>query len=449
MEFHTKIHTTPEATPEAGSVARWNKQFRFSGRTWTIIKRKDAEAAPYWLDVRIHGRRIKRSLETNVAKVAQARAIQHYLQPALAGRWDEIEADAARGRAVASLGEVCARYLGCPLVRAGARARRENVNALRRIVRAGLGLGDQSEVDGRPVSVLSRGLVRAYQAGRLALAGEDRLARDRQAITANSTLRQARSVFGTRVMALEVYEGLELGDLSGFMRAPKLDELKRDHYELPPAEDVARLLADLETLAKERPELWLVAVMAMQTGLRRSELVAARWRWIEPNAVRVRFEPDFVPKGKKERLVPVDAGVLAQVRRVAVEQGWPVGDGDFILPGASLSARMELFRELGAWMKGHGWTRRQKAHELRKIYASVITASAGAYVAKVALGHQDIRTTERYAARPAIQPVDVAAALQALRPAAPATPQVVALPAPTPGRRGAAGYLGVEALEPL
>jgi integrase len=47
-------------------------------------------------------------------------------------------------------------------------------------------------------------------------------------------------------------------------------------------------------------------------------------------------------------------------------------------------------------MRSHGWTRRQKGHELRKIFATRVNMFNNTIDVMQALGHKDIKTTKRY-----------------------------------------------------
>ena len=63
-------------------------------------------------------------------------------------------------------------------------------------------------------------------------------------------------------------------------------------------------------------------------------------------------------------------------------------------------------------MRSLGWDRKRKAHELRAEFGSAMVEANDAYSAQLALGHQDLKTTARYAARPAIRAVDPRSGLE-------------------------------------
>lgn len=367
-----------------------------------------------------NGKRTKLSLNTRDVEVAKTR--RNGLESrAWAEKWDEIEGLKAK-RSIATIGDVLKCYGQARELQLAARTYEDNAWALRYILKRVKGM---EEVDGLPVTMLDGELVRAWQ--RLCLANaplNDKLKADAAAVSCNSVLSQARSVFSKEAYARKIYNQLNVPDLLEFRTAPRLEELKRDSY-VKPDDGIIKKMWQAAGLLKsgfdtahgppwKRPMLWLVWWLASQTGLRKGELGAMRARWFVTTPgetlVRTYFEMDFVPKGKRERDVPVVAGVEQEWRRVAAENGWGTEPGDYVFPnveGKSRATLMEdLFKEFGAWMRENGWPRRQKAHELRKIFASDLTEVGDPYDTMRSLGHQDIKTTMKYAARRRVTAVD-------------------------------------------
>jgi hypothetical protein len=358
--------------------------------------------AVWYFKRRVGGRVVFQSLRTGDRQLA-ARKAKLLAADLEAGRWDRVFELRTR-RELATLGEVFTCYLASTDLQIAPHTMRENVNCVRRMVRVGHAV---SEVDALPVSVLSPGLVRQYQQSRLlACAGGDERGRDGVAVSCNSTHAQARSLFSKRAMRRDIYADLSLGEgVRRFCEAEPLSVLPRDNYLAPNGEVVARLWAAQTALRVESPGVWLAFWLAAMTGLRRGEIVAARWRWLSSTQMSVPVEDDFVPKSGRARVVPVIADVEREARAAAVTAGFDTSPEAHILPG-SAAARFNLFRSLGLWMKANGWTRRQKAHELRKVFASALCAMSSPYAAQMALGHSELETTSRYAARPLVAGVD-------------------------------------------
>jgi integrase len=408
-------NTVPAVVKSEGSGASFVYHFEFAGRTWTLDKREAAPAASWRIRFKLDGRNVRKALKTSDVKLAKDRAIKLFIKPAMIGDWSKIfppPKPAEERLRLATLQEIMDCYAASAhlLLDVGAPAVAACIGQLRLVVAEALGI-DREQVGALSSSVLTLDLAvnfqRKFCARREYRGG--RLAENRARVSANSKLRQARAVLSKKARAKRIYEaaGLRLPDLTGFLSCPLLDELKIDNYQLPETEILTGLWRGAASLKETQPAVWMVWHMINATGLRRRELCAMRWRWFGPGLVRTPFEEDFVPKGKRERDIPVRADVEQLAREHAITNGWPCGAADRVLPGTP-TERDGLFRSLAAWMKDNGWTRRQKAHELRKVFASLVCEENDAYSAQLVLGHQQITTTQRYAARPKVTPVSVA-----------------------------------------
>lgn len=386
----------------------------------------------------VNGKEQRISLDT--ADVTLARARRDALAKKMAGSDDKWAAiDGIKGvRGVATIGEVLTRYAASTQLQLAPRTVDDNCWALRHIVRTTGNHQVETDIDTLSAGVLTGALVTSWQQAWLKEAGKDRLKMDSAAVSANSILAQARSVFSKRTTRHNIYAGMVLPDLNGFKNAPRLQELKRDDYHRPDGTLIRKLWTEAAQLRDGKSEfpmpedvtqqsIWLAFYLVSMTGLRRGELMAMRWGWFQKNgedaSVRVKFETDFVPKGKRERVIPIMATVETECRKLALECERTMMPAECVLAG-TVTVKEDIFRALGAWMKWAGWTRRQKAHELRKIFASDFLETADPYDAQLVLGHQDLKTTARYAARRAVAPVDTAARYTSA-PSAPA-------PAPVP-----------------
>jgi len=405
---------------------------KHGGRRFKIYRRAPAGAegspgrdAIWYLRAIVGGRMMHPSLGTNVRKVAEERALRQYILPALAGRWEDVEARNSR-RPVARLEEVFAAYVAlAPVLNRPRRAFENVVLAAKRVVSVADGVV-REDVGELPASVFSEGLVYRFQRAWMArVPAEEVEARNAAAVSANSYVRQARQLFAREVMARAPYAGLVMPELAGFLAARKLREAKRK-ASLPEPAVLAAVLEAAERLRVDRPGLWLLWWLAVQTGLRKGELRAMRWRWFRPGSVRVCFESDFMPKSREEREVPCAEATEREARSVAVALGWPTGPGDRVIA----SGFERLARRFGPWLIAAGWTRRQKLHEMRKVYASVLVRSNDVTAVQAALGHQDVRTTQIYAAAPRAGAVDVVAALAVGKETVPSRPLITLRDAP-------------------
>jgi integrase len=360
------------------------------------------------------------SLNTSDLELAKSRRTV-LIQKAFQERWDEID-NVKTKRNIATIGEIILRYKGATDLQLKQRTMDDNVWALRHVIKRTKGL---ESVDNQPATILDGALVRAWQQeclkGKDGQPLADKLKADSAAVSSNSVLAQARSVFSKRAMARNIYDKMNIPDLEDFLKAPILEELRRDTYTKPDDELLQKIWKEAHKLrdgfegTEKEPKviknsrMWLLFYIVSQTGMRRGEMCSMRYRWFQDQdgeaVVKTCFETDFIPKGKRERNIPVVAGVEQECRRVALEESWSAKPEDYVLPG-NAHEKEELFRAFGKWMTDSGWNRKQKAHELRKVFASDFLESNEPYDAQMALGHQDLKTTSRYAARRKVTAVD-------------------------------------------
>ena len=422
MEETTK-QGPPRRISKAERFEGVKRQFKYLGRTYTLRKRKPERDAVWYLVAEINGRRVSTSMKVNDGAVAEKKAIREIIHPLVTGQpipEDSTVAQRLRPRGLATLGEVFNAFRAASQLRIKDRTMYDYIWSMREVVRTGTGKALKDlEIDGISTSVLERGLVTRFQQGMLRRSGKGELEQNSAAVSANSILAQARSLFGKRALNSEVYGGLKLPDLMGFMIAPKLPVLKQGNYEMPAVAVLNKLQVAAVALRVKDPQLWLAYYLAMQTGLRKGELMALRWGWFADEGVTVRFEEDFIPKGKRERFIPLGKETVQTIRETWVNVQRPTSNVELSDLGKAAMSQVRvlqgnvdlLFRNLGEWMKEHGWSRRMKAHELRKVFASVVTKVNSVYTAQAVLGHQDLKTTARYAATPVPVAVDVAKAL--------------------------------------
>ena len=369
-----------------------------------IIKRGNR----YSFKAVIHGKRIVQSLNTTIREVAvkRARALVRDLEQ---GRFDRVFAVSnIAAQKVATVGEIIERFKAAAEMQTTNRTRRNACSSLCRIVTLGL---PTSDADAQPISVLTADLIFNFQRVVLQAHGPGHLEQDSAGETANSHHRQAASLFSKRALARNIYRGLELGtSYPGFCKAQKLTVLPKDNYQAPDKALVARLWQAAESdLRPNKPKVWVAFWIAAMAGLRKSEILGARWGWFSDDGVVVPLTNNFMAKGKRERLVPVVPLLRQRLLEVFTEQNWPHGPEDPLVLGENAFSRQRAFVELCRWMRSMGWARSQCTHELRKLFATAVCAGADSYTAQLALGHRNIQTTMRYAARPTLKAVDASA----------------------------------------
>lgn len=164
----------------------------------------------------------------------------------------------------------------------------------------------------------------------------------------------------------------------------------------------ALLTAESQRLV-ENAKPWLrdIIEFALQSGLRRSELVHLKWNSVDfdLNVVHVESSEGFHPKSYRPRTLPLTKGmreILLRRYRCAGQLTKNSEDNVFlnslnesIRPDELTKAMARLNRKVG--FKGLGM------HKLRHTFCSKLASKgAGAQIIKSFAGHADIRTTQRY-----------------------------------------------------
>jgi hypothetical protein len=217
----------------------------------------------------------------------------------------------------------------------------------------------------------------------------------RARITCNSLMRQARSLFGTDLLAhvsLHKPDKLPFTGVAFYER-----ESQRYHSTV----DIEQLIQEaLQELPQEQLKIFLLATMA---GLRRNEIDKLEWdafRWADC-AIRITSTEFFRPKTNDSGGdIPIDKELLALFR------GWHAkAKGSFVIeadiqPQADAGythyrAQKEL-DELIVWLRSKGVTAGKPLHELRKEFGSQVCAKYGIYAASRMLRHADIGITAQH-----------------------------------------------------
>lgn len=377
----------------------------------TIFKRyPGAESAYYHKFTHQRRQHMLKLLPTAEESFALAKKMRKAI---LAGRFEALDAVRER-RAHSTLGELFARYQanarGCTGI--SDTTVRNNLSCVRVIFRHVQGGTDPERpgyltddaIAAKSTSELNPALLEKYKAALLSAAGTDRVAQDRSSITANSTIRGARCLFSKK-LPRDFYAGIVLPDLAALRDVRALPEPTKG-YTMPTPEELQRIRAAAPALRQLDTNAYLIYLLGLGAGLRAGEIAACRHHWIESHVVngravdviRVQVETDFRPKGKAERLVPIGADILSEIRAVSPMPAPELVrlNQDYLLSGSMTERTDTAFRRVSAWLRGLGWTRLKKAHEFRKMFGSYVASQAGLRAAQESLGHANASTTDRY-----------------------------------------------------
>jgi integrase len=384
----------------------WTYRFKFEGHRYTLIKRNHSRDGAWWIQCVHAGKRIVRSLDTNIAAAAEQRAIAQFIKPAKAGNWAALQENKLRDDC-ARIGSVLACYQELCVGRTSPLTVRNNLNGFRLVVRRGLGNDGMTDeaVNMLPSSVLTGKLVADFEdwMARQAVAqGRDLEANKR---SVESYLRHARSIFKATAVPRYAEKGIKLADVSGFMtrqveRAAKLVRQAPDDKLLARTFEAAQKLR-----LEDRPAY--VALLLGMCSLRRGEIARAKWSWIVEHAGRhYLLLPAHETKSGAARTVPVDPRVIQELQDYKVQRcvGLDLEEEQFVLPSPRLGRggphcrlrAQNVFKRLNNWMRLQGWTTNHTLHEMRALALGLVRDTYGLDTAQAVAGHSDQRTTQAH-----------------------------------------------------
>jgi len=249
------------------------------------------------------------------------------------------------------------------------------------------------EVDSVLLESISPDDVRAWKRRKLANAGNNALKRQQISISVNSTLRQARSLFGERkvlkflpqIPRPHLFDGVEF--------EPRVS-MKFYGAGIDAPTLLRRALDQLEA---EECKAFLLAIAL---GLRRKEADHLLWTSFDFAAGTVRVQPTehYELKTKESAAVlTLDSEIMVLFK------GWHAqASGPFVLeserpPRGEVSYHYyradETFDSLVAWLREQGIRGDKPFHTLRKLFGSLIAEQHGIHAASSALRHTSIEMT--------------------------------------------------------
>ena len=198
-----------------------------------------------------------------------------------------------------------------------------------------------------------------------------------------ATVNRYRSRLSSMLNVAIMWEYLEVNPVA---RVKRFHEEKLGDRYLEPDEYRALLGACEEPLKS-------LVILAVNTGMRRNELMTLRWDDVDLSAGLITIRPE-ISKTKEGRTVPINEDVRAVLNELQLNQN------DCVVPCDSFPRRQweKAVSDLG-WDKTgiprlHGW----RFHDLRHACASMmVMADVPLYKVGQILGHKDLKTTQRYA----------------------------------------------------
>jgi len=233
---------------------------------------------------------------------------------------------------------------------------------------------------------------------RVRLEGLSNAKRSAAAITANTILRSARQFWSDRM--IQTYDSVP-ECIDGFKKVKPIPVRMPQYTVADKKESMVRIVGRCEKLRTIKPAAYLAYFLSLHAGLRRGELAAARWSWVESNGIRVQQEDDFTPKSGRSRLVPLSEAQVEHIRQFK-------GDGNHIIPGAYTNRYRVAPDIVAKIMREEGIKGSKSLHELRKYYGANVATQIGLFAAQKYLGHSSPEITSRsYADLIEAKPVEI------------------------------------------
>lgn len=252
------------------------------------------------------------------------------------------------------------------------------------------------KVDALPLSILTPEAIKAWRAAYMARRSpSSELERSAATRTLNSIVRNARALFSRDIR--EAVSGI-IGEVSNPFEGIRLKGDKVAPFKSTVTSE-ALLDAAKEELREEKPGQWLVLLLGLLAGLRKSEIDRLTWGQVRAEDGAIRIEPTqwFSPKSdESQRDVPIAETVLSEIL------SHREGSSPFLIPGPeripshpSKYRCARTFNALSNWLRDKGLTSRTPIHELRKMYGSSVNNRYGLLAASRALGHAGVEITAR------------------------------------------------------
>jgi integrase len=218
--------------------------------------------------------------------------------------------------------------------------------------------------------------------------------------SANSTLRQARSLFSRDM--LEYYERhttIRLPDISKFLAAPGFKGVGKLEYHAPADAIIAKTFAALEKLgaadasASDR-NIFVACWCALGFGLRASEIAKVRRNWFTEIDGAVWLAGSELAKNKKYPRVRAQLGAWQKLAPLVKD----LAGEAFVIQGTDTERKEDVFRRVSEWMRGLGWQTQHHVHELRAWAGCQIAEKSerGLLDAQTFLRHAQYSTTEKF-----------------------------------------------------
>lgn len=258
----------------------------------------------------------------------------------------------------------------------------------------------RQEVDAVKLDSFTSADVVAWKNERIRSRGDDPLTKKQATTTANAIIRNARGLFGRKILPF-LGQAITLPDPLPLQGVP-LEKSGSSRY-ISKIDPFAILARAKEELAGSEPEAFKVLVLALVCGLRRGEIDSLLWRAFDfPNSV-LKIETSEYHQLKSDDssgVIDLDADTKALFQRYRNEDPTALfvisSPVDPKLVGTEKGPRYRCNQEFAVlikWLKQQGVNTQKPIHTLRKEIGSIIASEHGIFAASRYLRHSDIQIT--------------------------------------------------------
>jgi hypothetical protein len=219
-------------------------------------------------------------------------------------------------------------------------------------------------------------------------------------ISANTFIRNAKSLFGKDVLEHVQLDGVERLPFDGITTGQRLSMRYRSQID-----DLEALieLASRDLGTEENREVFKVFLLATLAGLRRNEIDKLQWAScnFDKGFIRIETTQHFAAKTEDSYAdVPLDPEMTALFRGFRAQ-----GEGPFVIESsvapkhdaAYSHYRCEkIFQRLIQWLREKGVQGKNPIHVLRKEFGSEVARKFGIFAASSLLRHSDISVTREH-----------------------------------------------------
>lgn len=260
----------------------------------------------------------------------------------------------------------------------------------------------RAAIDSASLDILSPTAIQQWRLNYVRRAANPAEERSRMT-TANSTIRQARSLFAEKVCRF--ITDCRLPDPPPFHRVEFFPRQSAKYFSRIDAKEL--LQKAHRELAEANPPAFVAMLLALSAGLRRGEIDGLTWGQVDFGRQLLRVEPTAQASLKtadSRAEVPIDENVTAVLRGFYAKAGGK--PSAFVIKGAGSEGGQtkwgqhyradSVFTYLTDWLRKNGVTAKKPLHELRKELGALVTAEHGIYAASRVLRHADVSTTARH-----------------------------------------------------